>query len=92
MRWARLGGFFGRCGYLSIEFEVRSEHLLVRELGFGEQNVPFVMLLAAIFGGLAEGDDGLFLLLRFKANLYVFGSLKKRGLIQPGFTLFGSEL
>ena len=50
----------------------------------GEPDASFVSLLLA-------GLLGFFLFLRFEAISYVFGSLRKRGLIQPSFSRFGAE-
>jgi hypothetical protein len=79
-----LGGFFGLralvlgdFGKGSVEFAVIVEDQLVIDFGFGEQNVPFVTLLLAVFGGLAEGEESFLSLLRFEANfrLAPFGSV-----------------
>ena len=76
--WSGSGGFLGRSGESSIEFRGRSEDLLVRYLGFGEQNRPFMQLLLAFFGGFAARFVSLFVSLRFEPNFL--------------FALFGSEL
>ena len=48
------------------------------DLGFGEQNIEFVALLLAYFGGFAAGVLGLFVRMRFEPNFL--------------FAPFGSEL
>jgi hypothetical protein len=57
----------GCCGEFAVEFQVGIEQNSVVYLGFGEQNVPAVTLLAAFFDGFSDGDDGILTLLRFMA-------------------------
>ncbi len=78
-----LGGVFGELGRIFVERgdqnrapDVACEDLLVIELRFSEQNVPFVEVLLAGLVGLAARVISLFTGLRFEPNL--------------GFALFGS--
>ncbi len=70
--------FFGGGSHQFRALRDSGEHLLVVDLGFGEQNGEFVQFRLAIFVRLLAGFVRLFPLLRFKANF--------------GFALFGSKL
>lgn len=67
-----LGGGIYACGVL----EAGIEQKLVVHLGLREQNVRAMEVLFAFFDGVAAQLGGLFLLLRFEANLRssLFGS------------------
>jgi hypothetical protein len=81
--WWESGGFLGLQrtvfrdrGGVGARFLERSEHYLVIDFGFGEQNGVLMKLLLTFFGGFAAQLVCLFVLLRFEPNfgLSPFGS------------------
>lgn len=79
------GEILSGCGLVRVRFEVQIEDLLVRDLGFGEQNGKLVQVLAAFFGGGTSSLGG---------GLAGFGGFVAALRFEPNFRLplFGFEL